>query len=73
MFDEETKKRGYYPGTSRRGEKEDVPLLSISISLVPMNMPKLLHAAKVAEVAAELKKVAKKSDGSRYVIDQRST
>jgi diguanylate cyclase (GGDEF)-like protein len=73
MFDEETKKRGCYSGTSRRGEKEDVPLLSISIAAVPMDMPKLRHAAKVAEVAAELKKIAKNSVGSRYVVDQRST
>ena len=73
MFDEETKKQGYYPGTNRKGEKEDIPLLSISIAVVPMDMPKLRHAAKVAEVAAELKKMAKASNGSRFVIDQRST
>ncbi|MDU0459390.1 MAG: diguanylate cyclase [Geobacteraceae bacterium] len=71
LFDEETKKRGYYPGSNRKGEKEDVPLLSVSIAVVPLDMPKLLHAAKVAEVAAELKKMAKESNGSRYVVDQR--
>ncbi|MEI6702406.1 MAG: diguanylate cyclase [Deltaproteobacteria bacterium] len=73
MFDEETKKRGFYPGTNRKGEKEEVPLLSISIAVVPMDMPKLQHAAKVAEVAAELKKKAKTFGGSRYVVDQRNT
>jgi len=71
LFDEETKKRGHYPGSNRKGEKEDVPLLSVSIAVVPMDMPKLRHAAKVAEVAAELKKIAKESDGSKYVVDQR--
>lgn len=73
MFDEETKKRGYYAGSNRKGEKEDVPLLSVSIAVVPMDMPKLRHSAKVAEVAAELKKMAKDSPGSRYVIDQRNS
>lgn len=73
MFDEETKKTGYYPGTNRKGEKEDVPLLSISIAAIPMDMPKLQHAAKVVEVAAEVKKLAKNAVGSRYVVDQRST
>lgn len=73
MFDEETKSRGYYSGSNRKGEKEDIPLLSISIAVVPMDMPKLKHAAKVAEMAAELKKVAKASPASRYVIDQRQT
>jgi diguanylate cyclase (GGDEF)-like protein len=71
MFDEEIKKRGYYSGLNRKGEKEEIPLLSISIAVVPMDMPKLLHSAKVAEVAAELKKMAKGAVGSRYVIDQR--
>ncbi len=73
MFDEETKSRGYYSGSNRKGEKEDIPLLSISIAVVPMDMTKLKHAAKVAEVAAELKNVAKASPVSRYVIDQRRT
>ncbi len=71
LFDEETKKLGYYPGANRKGQKEDVPLLSVSIAVVPMDMPKLKHAAKVAEVAAELKKIAKDFAGSRYVVDQR--
>lgn len=73
MFDEETKRRGHYPGSNRKGEKEDVPLLSISIAVVPMDIPKIQHAAKVAEVAAELKKVAKDAAGSRYVVDHRRT
>lgn len=71
MFDEETNKRGYYTGSNRKGEPEDVPLLSVSVAVVPMDMPKLRHSAKVAEVAAELKKLAKESTGSRYVVDQR--
>ncbi len=73
MFDEDTKMRGFYAGSNRKGEKEDVPLLSVSVAVVPMDMPKLRHAAKVAEVAAELKKMAKDSVGSRFVIDQRRT
>lgn len=71
LFDGETQKRGYYSGFNRKGESEDIPLLSVSIAVVPMDLPKLKHAAKVAEVAAELKKIAKESVGSSYVIDQR--
>lgn len=73
LFDDEAKLRGYYYGTNRKGEKENIPLLSASIGVVPMNMPKLRHAAKVSEVAAELKKLAKESNGSRYVVDNRSS
>jgi diguanylate cyclase (GGDEF)-like protein len=73
LFDDETKHLGHYYGTNRKGEKENIPLLSVSIGVVPMNMPKLQHAAKVSEVAAELKKRAKDSGGSRYVVDKRSS
>lgn len=73
LFDDATKQRGYYFGTNRKGEEEQIPLLSVAIGIVPMNMPKLQHAAKVSEVAAELKKLAKDSGGSRYVVDNRSS
>jgi len=33
--------------------------------------PLMQHAGKVAEVAAELKKLAKKSNKSHYVVDRR--
>lgn len=73
LFDDEAKQNGYYYGTNRKGEKENIPLLSVSIGVVPMNMAKLQHTAKVSEVAAELKKLAKDSCTSRYVVDNRSS
>ena len=72
LFDDETKRRGYYYGTNRKGEKENIPLLTLSIGIVRMNMPKIKHAAKVSEIAAELKKLAKSSSNSSYVVDKRS-
>lgn len=71
LFDEETKAQGFFYGINRKGEGEQIPLLSISIAVVPMDSPSIQHYAKVAEVAAELKKMAKDSNGSRYVVDQR--
>lgn len=73
LFDEDTKEQGFYYGTNRKGEQEQIPLLSLSIAVIPMNSPKILHSAKVAEVAAELKKLAKDSGGSRCVVDNRRT
>ena len=73
LFDDETKRNGFYYSTNRKGEKENIPLLSVSIGVVPMNMLKLTHSAKVSEVAAELKKLAKDSAHSRYVVDRRSS
>jgi diguanylate cyclase (GGDEF)-like protein len=71
LFDEATKTRGYYNGTNRKGKKEKIPLLSISIAAVPMHTNKFQHVAKVTEVAAELKNLAKKMNGSCYVFDHR--
>jgi GGDEF domain-containing protein len=72
LFDEDTRARGYYDGTNRRGEEERIPLLSLSIAVVPLRASRIRHAARVAEIAAELKRVAKESAGSSYVIDRRA-
>ena len=71
LFDEKTKLQGYFVGLNRKGEIEHIPLLSLSIAVVPTDSPKIMHSAKVVEVAAELKAVAKDSSKSRYVIDGR--
>ncbi len=72
LFDEATKQRGYYLALNRKGEEDHIPLLAISIAIVPMDSPAITHAARVAEVAAELKKLAKQNNGSSYVIDRRT-
>jgi diguanylate cyclase (GGDEF)-like protein len=73
LFDEEEKATGYYLARDRKGKLQKVPLLGISIAVVPTDNPLMQHAGKVAEVAADLKKVAKKSKESCYVIDRRRT
>ncbi len=72
LFDEETKQLGYYNALNRRGEKEQMPILAISIAVVPMDSPTITHAARVAEVAADLKKLAKGNNGSSFVVDRRT-
>jgi diguanylate cyclase (GGDEF)-like protein len=71
MFDEKEKELGYYIAHNRKGQEEKFPLLGVSIAVVPTNSPRMNHFGKVAEVAAELKKHAKRSGDSCYVIDQR--
>lgn len=73
LFGEEDKARGFYVAKDRKGEAQKIPLLGISIAVVPTNNPLMMHAGKVVEVAAELKKLAKKSGRSCYVIDKRRT
>jgi diguanylate cyclase (GGDEF)-like protein len=71
LFEEREKSDGYYIGVNRKGQEEKIPLLSIAIAVVPTDAPKLKHYGKVAEVAAELKTLAKKSNESCYVVDRR--
>lgn len=71
LFGEREKSCGFYVGVNRRGQKEHIPLLGISIGIVHTDNPLICHYGKVAEVAAELKSLAKKSRGSCYVVDQR--
>jgi len=71
LFVDEDKARGFYVAKDRKGEATTVPLLGISIAVVPTDNPLMQHAGKVVEVAAELKKLAKKSNTSTYVIDRR--
>jgi diguanylate cyclase (GGDEF)-like protein len=72
LFEENIKTQGYYIGHNREGTEQQIPLLSVSIGVVPMHLSKITHSAKVAEVAAELKKRAKHAKGSCFVIDQRA-
>jgi len=73
LFGEEEKERGYYCAKDRQGNEQEIPLLGIALAIVPMNAPKMTHCGIVSEVAAELKKLAKKSGESCYVIDRRAT
>ncbi|MGE0919648.1 diguanylate cyclase [Trichlorobacter lovleyi] len=72
LFDEDIKQQGYYLALNRKGEKEQMPILGISIAVVPMDSTAITHAARVSEVAAELKKLAKGKTGSCFVVDRRS-
>jgi PleD family two-component response regulator len=71
LFDDEEKARGFYIAQDRKGEPMEVPLLGIAVAIVPTDNPQIQHAGKVAEVAAELKKLAKKSPESCYMIHRR--
>jgi diguanylate cyclase (GGDEF)-like protein len=71
LFGEKEKSNGYYLSKNRKGQEEKIPLLSIAIAVVPTEPPKLKHYGQVAEIAAELKSLAKKSNESCYVVDRR--
>ncbi len=71
LFEEREKSDGYYIGINRKGQEEKFPLLSIAIAVVPTEPAIYNHYGKVAETAAELKKLAKKAKESCFVVDKR--
>ena len=71
LFNEQDKLKGFYIGLNRKGQEEQIPLLGVSIAVVPTAHPRVQHFGMVAEIAADLKSKAKKTGISCYLIDQR--
>jgi diguanylate cyclase (GGDEF)-like protein len=71
LFDDQIRADGFYKALNRKGEEDHIPLLGVSIAVVHMNSTGITHAAKVAEVAAELKKLAKQNKNSCFVTERR--
>ena len=55
----------------RRGQKIRTPLCSVSIGIVLSDAREFETSAQVAEVAAEVKGVAKRTLGSAWAVDRR--
>jgi diguanylate cyclase (GGDEF)-like protein len=71
FFSDEHKREKGFTTQDRRGEKEFVPLTSLSIGAVPI-LPGLYHTHhEIAEAAAVAKKNAKKTSGSSLFIERR--
>jgi DNA-binding response OmpR family regulator len=70
-YDAETRGRGYIDQADRQGKLNRYPLVSISIGVVTNVNRSIAHPAEISDIAAELKKYAKRKSGSTYVIDRR--
>ena len=71
-YDPADRERGAIATTDRRGQRAKFPLMTLSIAVVTTAVRPFHHAGEVADVAAQLKKVAKSRPGSVWVMDQRS-
>ena len=72
MFhDKETWEKGYYESIDRQGNIKKFNLLSISIAVLSTKN-RLYHSfGHIASIASEVKKEAKKINGSGYAVDRR--
>lgn len=62
---------GYIIAHDRKGQLQQIPLLSISIGLVTNETRSITHVAQVSEIGAELKEAAKRLERSNYIKDKR--
>jgi diguanylate cyclase (GGDEF)-like protein len=71
FYDREDRLKGYIDSVDRRGNKEQFPIMSLSIAVVTNERAPIAHPGDVSKIASELKKRAKAMKGSVYVKDQR--
>lgn len=72
LYSAEELARGEVEIVDRRGDRITVPLLSMSIGALTASREGLDDLRKIAQVAAEVKKVAKSIPGNSLFIDRRS-
>ena len=72
FYDPEDRLKGYIDSVDRRGNKEQFPIMSLSIAVVTNERASIAHPGDVSKIASELKKRAKAMKGSVYLKDQRS-
>jgi diguanylate cyclase (GGDEF)-like protein len=71
LYDEGDRERGWIEFEDRSGAKLKTGLLSVSIGIVVAEPGSYESAAALASRAAEVKGVAKRMPGSRWVVDRR--
>ncbi|MBQ7668845.1 MAG: diguanylate cyclase [Clostridia bacterium] len=71
FYNPDDRKNGYITAKGRDGTVKQFPIMSISVAGVTNEVRRLICPAQVAEIAAEVKKLAKSIAGSSYVKDRR--
>lgn len=71
FYDPEDVKKGYIIAHDRKGQLQQIPLLSVSIGLVTNETRTITHIAQISEIGAELKEAAKRLERSNYIKDKR--
>ncbi len=71
FYDTEDRERGYIVSVDRSNNVKQFPLMTISLSVISTAQTRIAHYGRLAEIAAELKKVAKSQNCSAYVVNRR--
>ena len=71
FYSKADRERGHIVATDRQGNIRKFPFLSIAIGIVHNTVRPLQSFAHVSNIGTELKKAAKASDKSHYIVDRR--
>lgn len=71
FYDEEDRRAGMIVSLDRQGAKREFPLMGCSIAIVDTAASAVRHVGELSARAAEVKKAAKGTIGSNYLIDRR--
>ncbi len=71
FYNEKDRKRGYITAQDRKGNIQNIPLLTVSIGVVTNLEREFSHVGQISQTGAELKSYVKKLPGSNFVIDKR--
>lgn len=71
FYDPEDQKRGFIVSQDRNNNLQQFPMMTISIAVISTAHTNITHYGQLSQIAAELKKVAKKSNKSTYAVDRR--
>jgi diguanylate cyclase (GGDEF)-like protein len=64
-------RNGYIDSISRQGERMRFPIMTVSLALVSNHLRSFSTHVEMVSVATEMKKVAKKIEGSSFAMDRR--
>lgn len=71
FYDANDLKQGFIVTTDRKDNIKQIPIMTISISIIDTNIACLSHYAEISKRAAELKKEIKKQNKSAFIFERR--
>jgi diguanylate cyclase (GGDEF)-like protein len=71
FYDPEDRHRGYIVSVDRNNNLQKFPYMTVSLAVISTTITKVVHYGQLSKIAAELKKVAKRSPHSTFVVEKR--
>lgn len=71
FYDPEDRRNGCIESTDRQGTKRSFPIMTISVGITFSRPGQFSHYGQITQIAAEMKKLAKRNHASCYRMDKR--